>query len=64
MRIGLGYDIHKLVLDRDLILGGVKIPYNLGFLLTRILLIFMIINIFISWGAIIRQNFRRNNIRK
>lgn len=39
-----------------------KIPYNLGFLLTRILLIFMIINIFISWGAIIRQNFRRNNI--
>ena len=32
MRIGLGYDIHKLVLDRDLILGGVKIPYNFGLL--------------------------------
>ena len=39
-----------------------KIPYNLGFLLTRILFIFMIINILISWGAIIRQSFRRNNI--
>ena len=30
MRIGIGYDIHKLVSDRDLILGGVKIPYELG----------------------------------
>ena len=39
-----------------------KIPYNLGYLLTRILFIFMIINILISWGAIIRQSFRRNNI--
>ena len=32
MRIGLGYDIHKLVEGRDLILGGVKIPYELGLL--------------------------------
>lgn len=32
MRIGLGYDIHKLVQDRDLILGGIKIPYELGLL--------------------------------
>lgn len=32
MRIGLGYDIHKLVENRDLILGGVKIPYELGLL--------------------------------
>ena len=32
MRIGLGYDIHKLVENRDLILGGVKIPHNLGLL--------------------------------
>ncbi len=32
MRIGQGYDLHKLVADRDLILGGVKIPYNLGLL--------------------------------
>ena len=39
-----------------------KIPYNLGMLLTRILLIFMIVNMLISWGAIIRQTLRRNNI--
>lgn len=32
MRIGLGYDIHKLVENRDLILGGIKIPYELGLL--------------------------------
>ena len=32
MRIGLGYDIHKLTENRDLILGGVKIPHNLGLL--------------------------------
>ena len=30
MRIGIGYDIHKLAQNRDLILGGVKIPYDLG----------------------------------
>lgn len=30
MRIGMGYDVHKLVENRDLILGGVKIPYELG----------------------------------
>lgn len=30
MRIGFGYDIHKLVKGRDLVLGGVKIPYRLG----------------------------------
>jgi len=30
MRIGMGYDVHKLGPDRDLILGGVKIPYELG----------------------------------
>lgn len=32
MRIGIGYDVHKLVENRDLILGGVKIPYELGLL--------------------------------
>ena len=32
MRIGIGYDIHKLAENRDLILGGVKIPYELGLL--------------------------------
>ena len=32
MRIGHGYDVHRLVPDRDLILGGVKIPYELGLL--------------------------------
>ena len=30
MRIGHGYDVHRLVSGRDLILGGVKIPYGLG----------------------------------
>ena len=32
MRIGHGYDVHKLVEGRDLILGGVKIDYELGLL--------------------------------
>lgn len=30
MRIGHGYDVHRLVPGRDLILGGVKIPYERG----------------------------------
>ena len=29
-RIGLGYDIHRLDVDRDLIIGGVKIPHVTG----------------------------------
>ena len=32
MRIGSGYDVHKLVEGRDLIIGGVKIPHELGLL--------------------------------
>ncbi len=32
MRIGMGYDVHKLVKDRELILGGVTIPYEFGLL--------------------------------
>lgn len=32
MRIGMGYDVHKLVERRKLILGGVEIPYELGLL--------------------------------
>ncbi len=32
MRIGLGYDVHRLVEGRDLILGGVTIPHPLGLL--------------------------------
>ena len=32
MRIGQSRDIHKLVEGRDLILGGVKIPYEKGLL--------------------------------
>ena len=32
MRRGMGYDVHKLVEERNLILGGVKIPYELGLL--------------------------------
>lgn len=31
-RIGHGYDVHRLVADRDLILGGVKIPHETGLL--------------------------------
>ena len=30
IRIGYGYDVHRLVEGRDLILGGVKIPHRLG----------------------------------
>ena len=32
MRIGQGYDVHKLVEGRKLILGGVEIPYEKGLL--------------------------------
>lgn len=32
MRIGIGYDVHKLVEDRKLILGGVEFDYELGLL--------------------------------
>lgn len=30
MRVGIGYDIHKLVADRKLILGGIEIPFEKG----------------------------------
>ena len=30
MRIGHGYDVHRLISGRDLILGGVKVPYEQG----------------------------------
>ena len=32
MRVGFGYDVHRLVEDRRLILGGVEIPYEKGLL--------------------------------
>lgn len=32
MRIGMGYDVHRLVEGRDLIMGGVNIPYEKGLL--------------------------------
>ena len=32
MRIGMGYDVHKMVEGRDMIIGGVKIDYELGLL--------------------------------
>lgn len=32
MRIGMGYDVHRLVKDRKLIIGGVEIPYEKGLL--------------------------------
>lgn len=30
MRVGIGFDIHRLVPDRTLIIGGVKVPYPKG----------------------------------
>lgn len=32
MRVGMGYDVHRLAEGRDLIVGGVKIPFELGLL--------------------------------
>ena len=32
MRVGMGYDVHKLTENRDLILGGVRIPWEKGLL--------------------------------
>ena len=32
MRVGMGYDVHKLVEGRELIIGGVTIPYEKGLL--------------------------------
>ncbi|HAE42314.1 MAG TPA: 2-C-methyl-D-erythritol 2,4-cyclodiphosphate synthase [Clostridiales bacterium] len=32
MRVGIGYDVHRLIEGRDLILGGVKIPHDKGLL--------------------------------
>lgn len=32
MRVGIGYDVHRLVPNRELILGGIKMPYDLGLL--------------------------------
>lgn len=32
MRVGMGYDVHKLVEGRDLVMGGVTIPYEKGLL--------------------------------
>lgn len=32
MRVGMGYDVHKLTEGRELILGGVKIPWEMGLL--------------------------------
>ena len=32
MRIGIGYDVHRLVVGRDLVIGGVNIPFAKGLL--------------------------------
>ena len=32
MRVGIGYDVHRLVENRELIMGGVMIPYEKGLL--------------------------------
>ena len=37
MRVGMGYDVHRLTEDRDLILGGVKIPWEKGLLIHAIM---------------------------
>lgn len=37
-----------------------KIPYNLGKLITKILVVFMALNMLISWTALLRQTMRRN----
>ena len=39
-----------------------SIPYSIGTIFTKIMLIFMIFNMVISWSAIIRQTLRRNNV--
>ena len=31
-RVGMGFDVHRLVEDRELWLGGIKIPYEKGLL--------------------------------
>ena len=30
MRVGIGYDVHRLAEDRELVLGGVRVPFELG----------------------------------
>ncbi|MCI5876675.1 MAG: 2-C-methyl-D-erythritol 2,4-cyclodiphosphate synthase [Prevotella sp.] len=32
IRVGMGYDVHRLVADRELWLGGIRIPHTLGLL--------------------------------
>ncbi len=32
MRVGTGYDVHRLVEDRELVIGGIRIPYEKGLL--------------------------------
>ena len=32
IRVGMGYDVHQLVDDRDLWMGGIKIPFEKGLL--------------------------------
>ncbi|HZJ76317.1 MAG TPA: 2-C-methyl-D-erythritol 2,4-cyclodiphosphate synthase, partial [Oscillospiraceae bacterium] len=32
MRVGIGYDVHRLIEGRKLIIGGVNIPYGMGLL--------------------------------
>ena len=32
MRVGMGYDVHRLTTGRKLIMGGVEIPYEKGLL--------------------------------
>lgn len=50
MRVGMGYDVHKLVEGRDLILGGVKIPYEKDFLVIRMQMYYYMQSWMRFWG--------------
>ena len=39
-----------------------KIPYEKGMNITKVLLVIILVDMFISFGAVIRQNLRRENI--
>ncbi|MBS7021285.1 MAG: putative ABC transporter permease [Firmicutes bacterium] len=40
-----------------------KIPYDIGMMVSRVLLVFLILDMLISWSALIRQTLRRNHIK-
>lgn len=40
-----------------------KIPYDTGIMVSRVLLVFLILDMLVSWSALIRQTLRRNDIK-